>query len=231
MGTTTVPSVRPRRAGDPQVDLRLYSTAHLSMKHGSREVAALAEKLRRGADRLTVKRAKALETYVRIFTEDIRLHHHNEDEVGFPIIVASAGTAVDISPLNSDHDQLDPILDALDAASHTLCSAPADTAALATLADQSVRLRDLLEEHIAEEERDLFPAILEYVSVVDFKRWEGIAVASTPKNHLWFLIPWAVAAIPPEDIAATFRLTPPPFRIIYRLFKGKYARLHRTIFG
>ncbi|GAA1008571.1 hypothetical protein Aple_100220 [Acrocarpospora pleiomorpha] len=229
MSRPTTP-VQPRRPGDPEPDLTIYGIAHLAMRHGAHELATLAQTLRDGAP-LTPARAKALAEYVRLMTEEIHLHHHGEDTIGWPIIQASAGHAVDLEPLTADHDQLDPILDRLRGASALLVTRPDDPAARQTLATDSIVLRDLLDEHIEEEERDIFPIIRTYVSVADFKGWEEQIMKNYPKKNLWFLIPWSVSAVPPADVPAALALTPLAFRLANRLFSGRYRRFHQLIFG
>ncbi|GAA0396383.1 hypothetical protein Acor_49160 [Acrocarpospora corrugata] len=226
--TTTI---RPRRPGDPEVNLTIYGVAHRAMRQGARELAALAHTLRDGTVPLTPARAKALAEYVRLMTEEIHLHHHGEDTVGWPIIQASAGHAVDLEPFTADHDQLDPILDRLRRASTLLVTHPGDLTARETLATDSTVLRDLLDEHIDEEERDIFPIIRTYVSVADFQSWEHQMMTNYPKKNLWFLIPWSVSAIPAAEVPAALALTPLAFRIANRLFSGKYRRFHQLIFG
>lgn len=232
MSVTTSPTaVHPRKPGDPQPDLTLYTVAHRAMQRGAHDLASLAEHLRAGRDRLTRDRARALATYVSMFCDDVHLHHHGEDTIGWPIIAASAGDHVDLAPLSADHDQLDPMLDDLRTAAQRLRDDQRDPEALQTLAVQAVALRDMLDEHIGEEERDVFPIIREYVSAQDLARWEQAVMADYPKGNLWFLIPWSVQAIPAADVPATLARTPLPFRIAYRLFRGRYERLNRRLFG
>jgi hypothetical protein len=201
------------------------------MQRGVHDLAGLAERLQRGEDRLTARRAGALKTYVDMLCDDVHLHHHGEDTIGWPIIAASAGDHVDLTPFSADHDELDPILDALRDAAHRLDRQPADADAVRLLAEQATGLRDMLDEHIAEEERDIFPIIREHVSVGDFTGWEQAVMADYPKRNLWFLIPWSVQAIPASEVPATLARTPVAFRIAYRLFRGRFQRLNATLFG
>lgn len=226
---TTTPAVRPRRPGEPEPDLTLYTVAHRAMQRGAHDLAALAGRLQRREDQLTPARAKALATYVGMFCDDIHLHHHGEDTIGWPIIAASAGDNVDLAPLSADHDELDPMLDDLRAAAGRLLRDPTDPEAVELLAARSAELRDMLDEHIGEEERDVFPVIREYVSPEALASWEEQVMADYPKGNLWFLVPWSVQAIPPSEVASTLARTPVPFRIVYRLFRRRYERLNRRL--
>ncbi|MFG2006634.1 hemerythrin domain-containing protein [Spirillospora sp. NPDC048911] len=223
-------TVRPRRPTDPQVDLRLYTIAHRAIQRGAHELADLAGRLRAEETVLTERRAKALETFVELFVSDVRLHHRYEDEIGFPVVRASALGAVDIEPLSVDHDRLGPILAALCTATAGLRADPSDALARKAMAVEALRLRDLLDEHITEEERDIFPAISRYVSVEDFDRWERAVTRAYPKRSLWFTASWWAAVTPPDD-AVAWSKTPVTFRLAFRLFKGRYERLNGTLFG
>ncbi|GAA2616001.1 hemerythrin domain-containing protein [Actinomadura fulvescens] len=230
MRENRVLTVRPRRPTDPQVDLRLYTIAHRAIQRGAHDLAELAGRLRAEETVLTERRAKALDRFVELFVSDIRHHHRYEDEIGFPVVRASALGAVDLEPLTVDHDRLDPILAALCAATAGLRTEPTDTLARKALAVESVRLRDLLDEHITEEERDIFPAISRYVSVEDFDRWERAVTKAYPKRRLWFTASWW-AAVTPEDDTVAWSKTPVSFRLALRLCRGRYERLHGTLFG
>lgn len=227
---TTV-TLNPRKTGDPQVDLTIYRVAHRAMQKGAHDLAGLGERLAGSADGLSRSRAADLRTYILLLCEDIHLHHSGEDRIGWPIISGSAGAHVDLTPFSADHDELDPVLDRLRETADRLAATPRNAAATAALAQDAVILRDMLDEHIGEEERDVFPIILEYVSVPDFKKWEKAMMDRYPKRNLWFLIPWSVSAIAPDEAAHILPMTPPPFRIANRLFAGKYRRFHHRIFG
>lgn len=225
----TTDTLSPRSAGEPQVDLCLYRVAHSAMQKGARDLAELAGRLAEGM-KLTPRRATDLQTYVRLLCHDIH-HHSGEDQIGWPIIAGSAAGQVDLTPFSADHDELDPIIDALRAAADRLAADPGDRTAVESLHRHAVRMRDLLDEHIAEEERELFPIISEYVSVADFKKWEKAMMKTYPMKDLWFLISLSVSSIAPQETAETVALTPVPFRVIRRLSAGKYRRFHQRLFG
>ncbi|MBO2454878.1 hemerythrin domain-containing protein [Actinomadura barringtoniae] len=230
MRNDEVLTVRPRRPDDPQVDLRLYVFAHRAMRRGAHDLAGLAARIQSGELQMTDERARALETYVDLFTFDVLHHHRYEDRIGFPVVRASALGAVDIEPFTADHESIGPMLEALGSAAHRLADAPGDAEALKTLAEESARLRDLLDEHLAEEEREIFPVITQYVSVEDYDRWEQAVMKAYPKRNLWFVMPWSAAANPPEEVAPAVSMTPFVYRASLRLFRRRYARLHRTLF-
>lgn len=231
MAAPVTTRVRPRRPGEAEPDLTLYTVAHRAMQRGARDLAGLAARLQRGDDRLTPARARALGTYVRMFCDDVHLHHHGEDTIGWPIIAASAGDNVDLAPFSADHDELDPLLDDLRRTAARLQQDPTDTGALQALATDTATLHELLDEHIREEEQDIFPIIRQYVSPDALASWEKAVMQDYPKGNLWFLIPWSVQAIPAAEVGPTLARTPVAFRVAYRLFRRRYARLNRLLLG
>jgi hemerythrin-like domain-containing protein len=231
VSTHTIPALHPRTGDDPRVDLQLYRMAHRSMQKGAHELAALAAALGPGGRPLTRERARALRTYVRAFTAIIRHHHENEDDIGWLVISGSAGVAVSLDGLSSEHEELDPILMALDGAARRLADRPSDSAALAALAAESMHLRDLLDHHIGVEERDVFPVIAEYVSVADFAYWEKVSIDGLPKRQLWWFVPWVFDAVPADERAEVQGKIPVALRVAERVFRGPYRRHYRRVFG
>ncbi|TLF63036.1 hemerythrin domain-containing protein, partial [Nonomuraea sp. KC401] len=107
-----------------------------------------------GTDPLTGGRNEAVRAYAASVLTEVHHHHANEDGLLWPIIERTAGHAVDLSPYTDDHQVLGPVLDrcraALRGERHVLRSRLAE-------------LTDFLDEHIAEEEPDLFPIIFRFV--------------------------------------------------------------------
>jgi hemerythrin-like domain-containing protein len=229
--TTTTVTVTPRRAGDPQPDLGTYHLVHVAMRRSLHDLAALATDVRDGRKQLDRRRAGAVQRVIRLVTDEIHRHHDGEERLGWPIIAASAGSAVDLGPLTDDHSVLDPMLASLRELSGRLVAGSADRATVAALASELVALRDLLDEHIEEEERELFPIIREYVSVADYESWERQLRKALPMRDVWFIVHWVAEAAGPEVTRQLLAEAELPFRVIHRVSKGRYARLRRDAFG
>ncbi len=52
-------------------------------------------------------RAGAICRYTAALLAEIRMHHENEDHVVWPVNAATAGQAVDLTPLTDDHQALE----------------------------------------------------------------------------------------------------------------------------
>ena len=132
---------------------------HRSMRGAAHRVAALRRDVADGVTPSTPERAKAVAAYLETLCDGIHHHHQAEDEVLWPVLEASAGAEVDLRELTDDHRQLDPLLDAIRRDARTLAAAPHDRAAADRLAGTLGTLRDLLDEHIDDEESTVFPVI------------------------------------------------------------------------
>ena len=172
MSSTTTPAVTPRRDGEPEVDLTAYRLVHRAMLADTRDVADLADRVAGGSLALTAARAAALRSYVEQLCQEIHTHHDGEDHLVWPVVAASAGSAVDLSGLTDDHGVIDPLLGRARSAAAALGTAPDDRDAACRLAGAMTEMFALLGEHIAEEERELFPVIRRFVSVADFAATE-----------------------------------------------------------
>ncbi|WP_322780624.1 hemerythrin domain-containing protein [Frankia sp. Cas4] len=234
----TVPSphglpfpVQPRLPGDPEPDLELYRLTHRAIVREAGELATLGRRLARDGSPFTARQARTLRTFARVFVDDLHRHHRAEDELGWPLISACAPDCPDLTPLTRDHADAAPVIDELWATVRRLAADPASTAARTDLAGVAQTLRDMLERHIAAEERIVFPVILAHMSARDFTRWDKLADRDLPMRDLWVLIPSTVRSADPADVARVTAKAPWLFRLALRLFGRYYDRRHRLVFG
>ncbi|GAA3392024.1 hemerythrin domain-containing protein [Cryptosporangium minutisporangium] len=92
----------------------------------------------------------------RLLTAAIRAHLAAEDDVVWPVLIERAGAAVELAGLCDDHRALHAVLDRI-----------ADESNGPGLGPVAVELRDLLEEHVAEEEQVVFAAAVRYLTAAD----------------------------------------------------------------
>lgn len=176
------PHVNVRRPGDPDPDLSGIILTHRAMVTDTRRLAELTTAVAQRRVPCSPGRAKAAARYVELMCESIHHHHTMEDEVLWPVIEASAGDLIDLTELTEDHAALDPRLDRL--REHAAAfGRSADPELARPLAAGLADLHRLLEAHIADEERDLFPVIRRYVSIKD---WESIEKAARRTGRLSF---------------------------------------------
>jgi len=162
--------VRPRTPGDPAPDTRGLRLVHRALLADAARLAALAEQVAAGDTRCDRPRARAIAGHLTSFGDAVR-HHTAEDDVLRPVVEASAGPRVDFTGLTADHAALDRRLDQLGAATAAFAAEPDEDTATA-LAVGLAELRDLLAEHIADEEAALLPLIEAHVSVATWREVE-----------------------------------------------------------
>lgn len=226
---STAHAVTPRRPHEPAVDLMHLRVIHQVMLRDLRRLTALSDDVAAGATAMDVRRARALALYVHKVTTSIHHHHAAEDDVLWPVLEASAGDAVDLTELSDDHAVLDPRLERIRATASALAAEPTSEDTATALAVHLADLRDLLSEHIADEERTLFPVMEQYVSATD---WEHVKKEVARRDSdLPFVLPRIADTASPEDLAALLHESGPVFRVLLALFRPRHRRFERLVFG
>jgi Hemerythrin HHE cation binding domain len=129
--------------------------AHRAMRRDLARVAALAGDIA-GRDQ-SPRRAGAICRYTAALLAEVRAHQQGEDEVLWPVIAATAGQAVDLAPLADDHQAIEAATVRVGQALASLAAEPYSRAE--ALPAPVSALRDMVDEHIADEEAQLFPAM------------------------------------------------------------------------
>jgi hemerythrin-like domain-containing protein len=175
------------------------------------------------------ERQRAIVQVTRSVLHEITQHHEREDDVLWPVIVASAGDAVDLEPLSDDHTELHEVLDRATDALPQFARDPATGAPL--LAPVLTELADLLDEHIAEEEKQVFPVVREHVSAADFARCERLFQKGTSPGQMLFVLPWIVDQCDAAELAEVMQVAPAPLKLLLRLGQGRYTRRRDLVRG
>ncbi|MDX6743511.1 hemerythrin domain-containing protein [Actinocorallia sp. A-T 12471] len=206
-----------RRVGGGEPDLTIFTTIHRGMRAEVRRLADLTAA--QGDAPFPPEREAALRRHLDSLLHEIHAHHASEDEIVWPVIVAAAGAAIDLAPLTDDHGAIDPCLDRVRAAR--------GTARAKALAD----LRDLLDEHITEEEATVFPIVRRYLTAEQWAACEARIRKGAKPSHLRWLVPFIAASCEPADRARLLADAGAPMRLVLRLFGPSYARLLRAVYG
>lgn len=232
MTTTDTPplpfAVTQRRPGEPEVDLLSFSLIHRALRSGTRMLAEATTGIAQGGA-CGRERQRAIIRVSLAVLHEITNHHEREDDVLWPVIVASAGDAVDLAPLSDDHTKLHEVLDRAAAALPLFARDPATGAPL--LAPVLAELADLLDEHIAEEEAEVFPVIREHVSAGDFARCERMFQKGTSPGQLLFLLPWIADQCTDAERAEVLTTAGAPMRLLLRLGERRYTRRRDLVRG
>lgn len=214
-------AVTPRRPGEPTVDLMGFTLIHRALRSGTRMLADATSAIA-GGESCPPERQRAVVQVTRSVLHEISTHHQREDDVLWPVIVASAGDAIDLEPLSDDHAELHKVLDRAAEALPLFARDPGTGAPL--LAPVLTELADLLDEHIAEEEAELFPVISEHVSAGDFARCERLFQKGTAPGQLLFVLPWIVDQCSDGELAELRKTAPAPLKLLLRIGQGRYTR-------
>ncbi|WP_448616236.1 hemerythrin domain-containing protein [Modestobacter sp. URMC 112] len=221
--TATAPfRVTPRRDGDPVPDVLGMRLAHRVMLYDAQRLTDLAEQL--AITGATAGRAAAIAGYVRDWADSVHVHHSAEDDVLWPVLVASAGRHVDLTELSDDHAALGSMLDRLRRAADTFRACPEEDAATA-LAVELAGLRDSLTEHVGEEEGAVLPLVERYVSVRD---WEEVERRIRRRARITFELPRVAAVVTREEFAGR---AGPVLRLAIAVLGPPFRRRERAVFG
>jgi hemerythrin-like domain-containing protein len=213
-------------------DLLGITLGHRAMCADTRRLADLAARIVTGAERVDRTRGVALARWIGRVADEIHHHHEAEDDVLWPVLERCAGDRVDLAALTDDHAALDPLLAEVRAAAEEVALVPADdlpgSAPATTLARRLGTLADLLAEHIAEEERDLFPIILAHVPQPD---WHGVEKAVRERGDMPFVLPRVAAAATPEQLAHLRRAAGPVISVLLPITRWRLRRTEKLVFG
>ena len=206
-------------------DLSGITMAHRAMIADVGRLADLLAAVARGAH--VCARPKEVDRYIRLLCDSIHHHHTVEDEVLWPIITASAGSFVDLSELTDDHAALDPRLARIKTLSTTFRTAPGQTTA-APLAAALADLHQLVCEHIADEEREVFELIRRHVSVPD---WDIVEKAAQRAGKMSFDGPRVVGAATEEEYARMAAAANPLLLAFIKLMTRRHKKFERKVFS
>lgn len=201
-----------------------FQITHRAMRGDVRRLADLATELAEGRQSADPARATAIAGFIAALCKGIHHHHTMEDQVLWPVIERAAGAEVDLRDLSDDHSELDPLLAEINGQAAAF-AAGRDASALVT---SLTRLADMLDEHIEEEERLLFPIIRKYVSVADWKRVED---AVRKGGDVRVDLPRIEQYARPEELARLRRMAGPVLALLLSLLRGGHRRRQRLIFG
>jgi hemerythrin-like domain-containing protein len=178
-------------------------------------------------------RLTALAKWVRGFVLELSEHHHVEDTIFFPSVrnrVPSVGDVLDT--LDGDHKIVHDLLERWpEAAGRLAHSRIPFEAARAEALEIGRTLRDLLERHLAIEDTIILPAFSSLYSVEEYGELTQGAIKNGKKRGVTFFVPWNVAAMPPEHVHLLMDEAPAALKLVWRLTRGRFARLEEQAFG
>src|SRR4051812_4523191 len=232
--TTQTPAlpfpVTPRRPGEPEADLTGFTLIHRALRSGTRDLADAATAIAGGAP-CPAQRQQAYVAFATEVLHEIHSHHSREDDVLWPVIAASAGAVVDLEPLSDDHTELHAVLTRAEEALTAFGGATDVRPAAAPLGRVLTEMADLLDEHIVEEEAEVFPVIREHVSAKDFAACEKRFQKGSSPRHMMFVLPWIIAQCAVQERADVLADAPVALKVLLRLGEGRWQRRRAVVLG
>jgi uncharacterized protein YndB with AHSA1/START domain/iron-sulfur cluster repair protein YtfE (RIC family) len=196
---------------------------------------AIRQDLRRVAARLggvdvdkPPERTDALFRYTAALLGQIRAHHDGEDEILWPVVAAIAGQAVDLAPLADDRQAVNA---AAGKASQALARAGAGPGAAAELRASVGMLRDVLTEHLDDEEAQVLPTIRRYLTVETYRWCEKEAWRRSALCDRMFTMPWLARHARPDERGRLLAAFGWQERALRAAAGPGYARLERQALG
>ncbi|MBS4752975.1 hemerythrin domain-containing protein [Nocardioides sp. zg-ZUI104] len=173
------------------------------------------------------------------FAHLLHEHHDVEDRVLWPLLTERVTAAGDtagagvLEAMEAEHALIDPLLgqvrDQLDRilVGDEQAKERARTALVAVLA----RTREVLDDHLAHEERDAVALVQRHVAGEEWEALERKEFRGRPSmSELRFQLPWMVHEVPDEVVRPLVKASGAPFAVLLRLSRRGFARQQRAAF-
>ncbi len=209
-------------------DLTGMKIAHRAMLDDTRRFAEILGRIGAG-EPCDNRRRRAIGDYLTQLCASIHHHHTIEDEIVWPILTASAGAAVDVRELQDDHTELEALLAVLGTHVGGFARARSgDTRAAGELAETLRQTHELLAEHIADEEKVVFPIVDRYVSVTD---WDRVGKAARTGGKMSFEAPRMFRHADACELTKMRKEAGPIIRAVLGLLIRSYDKREAIIVG
>lgn len=221
-------TLRARKPGDPEPDLTSTVVIHRAILRDLGRVAAHCDEISGGE--LPPVKSRAICRYTAALLDEIRGHCENEEHILWPLIAATAGQAVDLTLLTDDHSA---IATAARRARHALAVLETDArpGTLAALRASASQLRQLLDEHFADEQEQIFPAARRYLPAAAGRWYEKQVQRDRGRPGLWFTAPWLARHVRPDEASRLAAARGWRARMLLAAARPAYALLDRRAFG
>ncbi|MGW2180546.1 hemerythrin domain-containing protein [Streptomyces sp. NPDC001732] len=189
-----------------------FALMHVAMRRDARRLTAAAPRL------AATGPAPAVAEWWHRLRDVIDWHHRSEDELLWPELLRRLPGAEDVArTLDGDHAELDAAMDGVSAALRP----GADPAAVTPAA---ARFDEVLHEHLAEEEKAVFP-LFARLDARDYLALEQRLVRTAPRGVLTYLPPWMFDGAEQRSVSLVAATMPPPVRLLGRtVLRRRYER-------
>jgi hypothetical protein len=225
-----LPGSEAARHGTGDADLTIMLAAHAAFRRDLTRLAraaAFADAVLPDPARRASVRA-GWETFKR----QLHMHHTAEDQLVWPALrerLAHSDHAQSVlDEMEAEHQQIDPLLAAVDDAFGDAEGAPGGLGRADGVAAATDALNVSLSRHLTHEERDGLPLIGVALTAAE---WRGVGIKIARHSGLsnaGEMFAWIADGAEPGQAAAAIGTLPPPARLIYRaIWRPRYQRTQR----
>lgn len=219
MATGNLPGTDAARHGTGDADLTIMLAAHAAFRRDLVRLAHATTELHPDS-----VRSAAIQSGWETFKRQLHLHHTAEDTIIWPALRQrldhSDHAQSVLDAMEEEHQQIDPLLAAVDAA-----FAEPDGS---SLGDATDALTTSLTTHLTHEERDGLPLIGVALTASEW-RSAGFKIArQNGLSRAGEMFAWIADGAAEDTAKATIATLPPPVRVLYRaIWNPRYQRTPR----
>jgi hypothetical protein len=218
MTTQKLPGTDAARHGAGDADLTIMLAAHDAFRRDLTRLARAAA----SADLSDPARRQSIAAGWELFKRELHIHHTAEDELIWPALrprlIHSEHALSVLDAMEEEHERIDPLLTAVDAAFTQRDG----------LADVIDVLASTLTGHLGHEERDGLPLIGIALTAAE---WRGVGRKIARKGGLASgaeMFAWILDGANRQHASATLSQLPPPVRLLYRaVWKPRFQKTPR----
>lgn len=205
-------------------DIADYLAVHNMIRRSTRAFAIAAS----SAGHLDRQRAIALDRYWRGYAGELHAHHTIEDKIFMPALIERVpSVAPHIAQVDADHEKLDTLIEAGNAAFAALRSGSTSDAIGEIMWD----LDRLMCAHLDFEDDDLVPLFARHFDQDEYDAMHARAlkVIGVGRQAL-FTVPFIAQWMDASIWAQMYEGAPAPLKVIYRMSRRSHQRLtHRAL--
>ena len=166
-----------------------------------------------------------------LFAETLHHHHSGEDAWLWPALLEVAGPddRDTLEAMEAEHDDIDPLLEAVGAGFDRMAAGAAEDER-AALAVRLVATRECLGRHLVHEETDAMRVLQEHFTQADWDALDEKFREGITFRTVVVLVPWALHGVPSAALPDLFTRTGSAHHLIWRLTHRRFARAEQRTF-
>jgi iron-sulfur cluster repair protein YtfE (RIC family) len=234
MTTEKLPGTDAARHGTGDADLTIMIAAHQALRSDLVALARATQVPNRAqvSSRHSPRQAQSVAAGWELFKRQLHLHHHAEDDVIWPALRERLGHSVGaqsvLAEMEAEHELIDPLLAAVDAAFASASGPAGGHPGHDGLADAVDALTVTITGHLSHEEKDALPLIGTALTAAE---WRRVGLKMARHNGLSAsgeMFSWLIGTAAPGQAQQIAGTLPPPVRLLYRaVWKPRFEKTER----